>query len=100
MLPYQKQQGFVSHFVCETSGGWLHSVRPDHWIRQGQAPRAERVGRASRPSLVFQALTGETPIPLFGNTPKFLKRDHGRGPAFVAIGVYKAAKSPPEIFVT
>jgi hypothetical protein len=32
---------------------------------------AERVGWASRPSFLFLALTGETPIPLFGNTPKF-----------------------------
>ena len=30
------------------------------------------MGWASRPSFVFHALTGETPIPLFGNTPKFL----------------------------
>jgi len=36
------------------------------------------VGRASRPSFLFHALTGETPIPLFGNPPKFLRRDHGQ----------------------
>ena len=31
------------------------------------------VGRASRPSFLFHPLAGETPIPLFGNTPKFLR---------------------------
>ena len=33
------------------------------------------MGRASRPSFLFHALTGETPIPLFGNTPKLLRSD-------------------------
>jgi len=39
--------------------------------------RGEKVGRASRPSFLFHALTGETSIPLFGNTPKFLG-NHGQ----------------------
>ena len=35
------------------------------------------MGRASRPSFLFHGPTGETPIPLFGNPPKFLRTDHG-----------------------
>jgi len=34
------------------------------------------VGRASRPSFLFPALTGETPIPLFGNPPKFPRSEN------------------------
>ena len=56
-----------------TSSSEALHVRCAHLLGVGtfQVPQrgAESVGRASRPSFLFHALTGETPIPLSGNPP-------------------------------